>query len=240
VNLILDLGNTQLKAALFNHKDLIDKALFNYSEKELLVKWLKRKKISKFNLIISSVVNNKLDFGSEFNILKKVELNKDTSIPIKNNYKSPDSLGMDRLSNAVGAWAINPNKNSLVVDLGTCIKYDLISEEGSYLGGNISPGFVMRYKALHHFTDQLPLIKDYDLNVTFGIDTKTSLQCGVQYGIINEINGFIERYTSQFNQLTIFMTGGDAKHFEKSFKNHIFANSNLTLIGLNEILLHNV
>ncbi len=240
MNLILDLGNTQLKAALFNHKDLIDKALFNYSEKELLVKWLKRKKISKFNLIISSVVNNKLDFGSEFNILKKVELNKDTSIPIKNNYKSPDSLGMDRLSNAVGAWAINPNKNSLVVDLGTCIKYDLISEEGSYLGGNISPGFVMRYKALHHFTDQLPLIKDYDLNVTFGIDTKTSLQCGVQYGIINEINGFIERYTSQFNQLTIFMTGGDAKHFEKSFKNHIFANSNLTLIGLNEILLHNV
>jgi len=98
----------------------------------------------------------------------------------------------------------------------------------------------MRYQAMNHFTDRLPLIENYDLNTEYGVDTKSSLQAGVQLGISHEINGFIERYTHQFNGLTIFMTGGDQKYFDKSIKKHIFANSNLTLIGLNEILRYNV
>ncbi len=240
MNLILDKGNTFFKAALFNNNELIKRQSFNYLEINLFFNWLKNNSNSSFNLIVSSVVDKTIEFNSDFIIQKKISLNHNTPLPIINKYKTPTTLGNDRLANAVGAWALNPNKNSLVIDLGTCIKYDLINNKGEYLGGNIAPGFKMRYQAMHHFTDRLPLINDYNLDNHFGVDTKSSLQAGVQLGIIHEINGFIERYIQEFGGLTIFMTGGDLKYFDKSIKKHIFANSNLTLIGLNEILRYNV
>ncbi len=240
MNLILDQGNTFFKGALFNDNELVNRKSFEYNQVDLFFDWLKNNYISSFNLIVSSVVDKSIEFNSDFIVQKKITLNHNTLLPIINKYQTPKTLGNDRLANAVGAWVLNPNKNSLVIDLGTCIKYDLINQKGEYLGGNIAPGFTMRYQAMHHFTDQLPLIQDYQLKTNYGVDTKSSLQAGVQLGIIHEINGFIERYSQQFNGLTIFMTGGDLKYFDKSIKKHIFANSNLTLIGLNEILRYNV
>ena len=240
MNLIIDQGNTYFKAGLFNDNEFVTKKTFDYEQKNIFYEWLKNNSIQSFNLIISSVVNHKIEFNSNFLIKEKLILNDQTLLPIKNNYQTPKTLGNDRLANAVGAWALNPNKSSLIIDLGTCIKYDIINSSGEYLGGNISPGFKMRFKAMTHFTDQLPLITNYNLNSDFGVNTESSLQAGVILGIENEINGFIDRYYQLFNGLTIFMTGGDQKYFDKSIKKHIFANPNLTLIGLNEILRHNV
>ena len=148
-------------------------------------------------------------------------------------------MGKDRIANAVGIWSLNKHKDSLCIDLGTCIKYDLVSREGVYLGGNISPGMEMRYKALAHFTDKLPLVNPQPYKTKYGVDTTSSIVHGVQEAITHEINGFITRYTNEFIDLTIFMTGGDLNYFDKVYKNSIFANSDLTVVGLNEILIYN-
>ena len=238
MNLIIDQGNTLFKVALFRDNELISKEKFKYSDIDLFYDWLKNKNLKKLNIIVSSVVNTEIDL-SNYEINKLIRLDFNTKLPIRNNYKTPKTLGVDRIANAVAAWQLNPNKNSMVIDFGTCIKYDIVNSKGEYVGGNISLGLNMRYKALNHFTDKLPLLKQSNLDVNYGIDTETSLKCGVQLAIEHEIKGFVDSYTKEFGQLTIFMTGGDSKYFDKSFKNHIFANSNLTLIGLNEILKHN-
>lgn len=238
MNLVIDQGNTLFKVGLFNENELISSNKFQYSENNAFIEWLAKKTSADLNILISSVVDQTINLES-IKINHLILLNKSTSIPIENIYNTPNTLGNDRLANAIGAWSLNPKGNSLVIDLGTCIKYDLINENGQYLGGNISPGLQMRYKSLEYFTHQLPLINSSTEEINYGKDTETSIRCGVQSGIENEINGFIERYKEMFSDLTIFMTGGDAKFFDKSIKNHIFANSNLTLIGLNEILKHN-
>ena len=237
MNLIIDQGNTFLKVAIFENRKLISQNKFDYQSVSGFIEWCKQYQIN--HAIISSVVNFKLDlpFIKEQNIIK---LNHATPLPINNNYNTPKTLGNDRIANVIGAWCINPNNTNLVIDAGTCIKYDLISSANEYLGGNISPGLIMRFKALNFYTDKLPLLKpDEKLTQIFGTDTNTSLQCGVILGVKEEVNGFINRYEKKFKQLTIFMTGGDLKYFDKTDKKHIFANKNLTLIGLNEILIYN-
>ena len=239
MNLIIDQGNTLFKVALFDDNELISKESFSYSNIDLFNVWLSKKNIKTYNVIISSVVNNTIDL-SKVSVNKIIQLDSTTKLPISNKYKTPKTLGDDRLANAVAAYSISPKQNSLIIDFGTCIKYDIINSKGEYLGGNISLGLKMRYKALNQFTDQLPLIQPSETVLQHGIDTKSSIICGVQSAICHEMEGFIEQYSKEFRGLTIFMTGGDLKYFDKSFKNDIFANSNLTLIGLNEILKHNV
>ena len=237
MNLVIDQGNTQFKVGLFNNSELIDTFRFNYNNLDDFRSAVEHLSINK--VIVSSVVKSVLDL-SFIKSSKILYFSHSTKIPILNAYDTPTTLGLDRLANAIGAWRLNPKSNSLVIDLGTCIKYDIVSTKGEYLGGNISPGMQMRFKALNHFTDQLPLIAPKkDLNQLYGTDTESSLQCGVMHGISHEIKGFIQRYQKEFNQLTIFMTGGDSKYFDKRDKKSIFANQNLTLIGLNEILNHN-
>jgi type III pantothenate kinase len=238
MNLIIDQGNTLFKVALFRENELISKSKFTYLDVNLFYDWLAKKNEKKINIIVSSVVNQRIDL-SKIPSNKVICLDQRTDIPLVNGYFTPETLGYDRIANAVAVNSLNPNQNSLVIDLGTCIKYDLVNSRGIYLGGNISLGLNMRYKALNHFTDQLPLLNPSEFQNTHGVDTESSIKCGVQLAIEHEISGFIERYSQEFKPLTIFMTGGDLKYFDKSFKNHIFANSDLTLIGLNEILRHN-
>ena len=237
MNLIIDQGNTRFKIGLFKEKKLINHTSFKYDQIQEFKQLCSQYDIQ--HIIISSVVNEIIDHSF---IAAKTILHLDhlTPLPIKNKYHTPETLGRDRIANAVGAWAQNPHQNSLVIDSGTCIKYDLVNKNGEYIGGNIAPGLHMRFEALHHFTDQLPNLIPYSsIQQTYGSDTETSLQCGVILGMDHEINGFIDRYKKEFNQLTIFMTGGDLKYFDKTDKKSIFANQNLTLIGLNEILNHN-
>lgn len=238
MNLIIDEGNTAFKLALFERDELVRTQSFLPRERQEMHSWISDAITKIRHAMVSSVVDKGLDLSRyTFN---EWSLGHGTPLPIKNLYRSRQTLGKDRLCNAVGAWAKNPNGNSLVIDLGTCIKYDLVASHGAYLGGNISPGLKMRYQALNHFTDKLPLVESRSIEYTFGVDTESSIMNGVQQGIFHEINGFIRRYNHQFPELTIFMTGGDAKSFDKPFIVDIFADPNLTLFGLNKILLHNV
>ncbi|MBK9591857.1 MAG: type III pantothenate kinase [Crocinitomicaceae bacterium] len=239
MNLIIDQGNTALKIALFEGDKLISKAVIENNQPTDLAEWLQTQVTGPVNSITSSVVNQELDLSS-IQINSALKLNSKIPLPIEVDYKSPETLGNDRLANACGIWKLNPKKNSLAIDLGTCIKYDLVTAEGIYKGGAISPGLAMRYRSLHEFTAKLPLIQNDQTPQVIGTDTKSSLVSGVELGISYEINGFIERYSEDFSDLTIFMTGGDLNHFDKGIKNRIFANPDLTLIGLNEILQFNV
>jgi type III pantothenate kinase len=237
MNLIIDEGNTAFKLALFEGDELVKCEVFEPFERQEMHSWISDALTSIKHVIISSVVNKGLDLSRyKFN---EIILDMSTRIPLANDYETPESLGKDRLANAVGAWFRNPNGNSLVVDLGTCIKYDLVTSDGRYKGGNISPGINMRYASLNHFTAKLPLLKREKIEFNYGIDTNTSIHNGVEQGAYHEINGFIQKYQEQFPDLTIFMTGGDAKFFDKPFICDIFADSNLTLFGLNKILMHN-
>lgn len=238
MNLIIDEGNTAFKLALFNWDELVACKSFLPHERQEMHSFISDAITKIRHAMVSSVVDNGLDLSRyTFN---EWSLGHGTPLPIKNEYQSRQTLGKDRLCNAVGAWAKNPNGNSLVIDLGTCIKYDLMSANGSYLGGNISPGLKMRYQALNHYTAKLPLLEKGEFEYGYGVDTESSIMNGVQQGIYHEINGFIRRYRHEFPELTIFMTGGDAKSFDKPFIVDIFADPNLTLFGLNKILLHNV
>jgi len=236
MNLVVDQGNTQFKVGIFEDSKIIKTLRGNYEDSDRLLTTLNNFDIKK--IIVSSVVDKKLNL--DFLKADILSLNSGTNIPIHNNYKTPETLGLDRIANAVGAWKLNNKANSLIIDLGTCIKYDLVSEDGVYLGGNIAPGLKMRFRALNHFTSQLPHIApEENFNQLHGTDTATSIQCGVINGVRHEIKGFIDRYRKEFSQLTIFMTGGDLKHFDNRDKKSIFAHQNLTLIGLNEILKYN-
>ena len=189
--------------------------------------------------ILSSVKNINKEFSEVINEFNAIVLSEKISLPIKNNYTSPISLGKDRLAAVVGASVLYPKKDILVFDAGTCLTIDFINSDKEYLGGRISPGMEMRYNALHTFTDKLPLIKSEKNALIIGNDTKTSIISGVQQGILAEVKTIISEYKSKNTDTVFIFTGGDSFYFEKELKNTIFANPNLVLIGLNEILDYN-
>jgi len=189
--------------------------------------------------ILSSVKNISKEFYEVINEFNAMVLSENTSLPIENNYATPSSLGKDRLAGVVGASFLYPNNDILVFDAGTCLTVDFINSSKEYIGGRISPGIEMRYKSLHTFTDKLPLIKSEKNALVIGNDTKTSIISGVQQGILAEVKTIISEYKSQNTDTVFVFTGGDSFYFEKELKNSIFANPNLVLIGLNEILDYN-
>jgi type III pantothenate kinase len=237
--LVLDFGNTLCKVAIFENENIIYKDVVpDFNVEYLKSIFLKFPYIK--SSIISSVVNNKPEI-SEYLHSKcfTIVLSANTPIPILNKYLTPETLGKDRLSAAVGAFTLFRNKNVLSIDAGTAIKYDFINQEGEYLGGGISPGLSLRFKALHTFTDKLPLVDWKDFGELIGRNTEESILSGVIQGVASEIDGIIDRYKSLFPDLTIILTGGESIYFEKYIKNSIFAVPNLVLTGLYEILKFN-
>jgi type III pantothenate kinase len=168
-----------------------------------------------------------------------IELGHDTPVPIEVLYETPQTLGKDRIAAAVGANELFPGQNLLIIDAGTAITYELVTEGNCYLGGNISPGLEMRFKALNHFTGQLPLIDKADSFPLMGRNTTEAILAGVQNGLIYEIEQTIASFNRNYQNLQIIMTGGDAVFFVKNLNYPIFVNFNLTLIGLNRILEYN-
>jgi len=160
----------------------------------------------------------------------------DFKIPLDIDYSTPETLGHDRICNAVAAKDKFPNKNTLIVDMGTCNKYDFVTSSGEYIGGAISPGFDMRFKAMHNFTDQLPLVQPTICDDIIGDTTINSMKSGAFFGVLGEINFYVEQYEDRFDDIKVVLTGGFSTYFDKVVKNHIFADSYLTLRGLNIIL----
>ena len=166
--------------------------------------------------------------------------NLNTRLPFKNLYLDKETLGFDRIAAAAGAQALFPGENIIIIDAGTAITIDVVTKEGQFIGGNISPGVDMRFKALNEFTSKLPLVK---IEGETGITAKTTedaIRFGVFNGIKYEMDGYIDAFNQIYENLKVILTGGDHKYFDKKLKNSIFADSNLTLKGLNKILQFNV
>jgi type III pantothenate kinase len=236
LNLIIDIGNTFIKFALFQEQTLLVKGKGDLSD---LKSFLDNNTFE--NVIISSVVegNEVKKMIDSYSVKKMIELSNETKIPIDNKYKTPQTLGDDRLANVIGARSLFPKKNVLVIDVGTCIKFDAISSKAQYFGGAISPGLVMRFKALEYFTGKLPLVEPKNGIELIGDSSDNSILSGVVNGTVAEIEGVINQYSQVYENLTVIFTGGDASFFDKELKSNIFVEQNLTLIGLNEILLYN-
>lgn len=242
--LAIDQGNTNIKYAIHPvSRPLNDVKSFRIQSIDQLLHDLKPYTIKQ--AIVSSVASNDKQTAL-FHILDElkisyIHLNANTPIPIKNCYETPHTLGYDRLADAVGAWALFRGENSLVIDCGTCINYELINSSGEYLGGGISPGLNMRLEALHHYTDKLPITHPNDFLETYpGANTVQSILSATIGGMIGEMVWMIEKYQEQFSPLNIILTGGDAQRFAKYLKNKIFAHPDLALYGLLEILIYNL
>jgi type III pantothenate kinase len=166
-------------------------------------------------------------------------LNENTPVPITTGYETPATLGKDRLAAAVGANYLQPDKNILVIDAGTAITYEFIDSKGVYAGGNISPGLTTRFRALNHFTGKLPLVNETEDVPFIGSNTEMAIIAGVVNGIVFEMDGYIDTLKAQYKDFFVFLTGGHSFYFERRLKNHIFADPNLVLTGLNRILEYN-
>jgi type III pantothenate kinase len=236
MNLVIDIGNTRIKAGVFKTNRLIDNVIIEKESLKNLQSFCK-KHVGIKNAIVSSTT----DYPAGLLVfLKKnfrvIELSDKTPLPFKNGYKTPKTLGKDRLAVVAGAWSIFPKKTSLVINAGTCITYDLIDNKGVYQGGAISPGIDMRFKALNTFTGRLPLIKPNPFKELVGKTTEESILTGVQQGMVNEIEGFINEYKKAYKGLQILLTGGSLPWLKTRLKSKIISEPLLALTGLNVIL----
>ncbi|WP_313807407.1 type III pantothenate kinase [Flavobacterium sp.] len=234
--LAIDVGNTRIKVAVFEKDSLLDKEIFLKEEAEKKIKNIFKKYPKIENSVFSSVGKldaSVLDFVEKHS--KLLIVSPDLSFPFENLYATPKTVGIDRLVLSSGATLLHPNQNCLIIDAGTCITYDFINADNQYLGGAISPGFRLRYESLHNYTAKLPLLTLEQPENFIGNSTKESIHSGVVLGIVNEIEGFINRYREQYQHLTVILTGGDADFLAKNIKSTIFANPNFLLESLNHL-----
>lgn len=236
MNIVVDSGNTSTKVGIFDGDELTDhKVLHTPLELKNLLEVTEGD-----NILVSSVRYDPAEILSYSRARNKFTLDHRLPLPIRNHYKTPETLGVDRIAGVCGGLQLFPGSNTLVIDAGTCVTYDLIDSEKNYRGGAISPGLRMRFRAVHEFTARLPLASVPDAVSLWGDTTVASIQSGVCYGMIAEMDGIISAYSEEYGDLKTLLTGGDAPTFENRLKAPIFASPNLVLIGLNSILNYNV
>ena len=237
MNLILDVGNSFAKLAVFQsdellRKETVEKEQLQEKAEEILTSFpeigkIILSKVAAADFFLPEHLQERLDL---------VQLGPETAMPFENLYATPLSLGNDRKALVAAASKYHPNNNILVIDAGTCLTFDFKNDRNQYLGGAISPGLRMRYKALNSFTSNLPLVEPLYEVPLIGDSTLNSINSGVYLGMTREIAGIIEEYRAVFRDLIIIFTGGDAQILSIRLKNGIFANSNFLLEGLNYIL----
>lgn len=243
-NLVVDIGNTLIKVAVFRQNELLQAEHYKSADAKVLLGLIEKYKISRG--IISSVRKETEDWREAIaNHIKLISFNGDMAAGIHNRYKTPETFGLDRLAAVIGAHQLYPGENNLVIDAGTCITYDWIDAGGNYFGGSISPGLNMRYKALNYYTGALPLVKaDDKFDESYGSDTHSAILSGVQNGIKYELTGFVQSYYDKRPEMNIIVTGGDSIFFDTLLKNSIFApyiknEPYLVLKGLNAVIQNN-
>ena len=240
MDLIIDLGNTNKKLALFQNGKLAEFHLLPELTIKLIREFIKQHPGIE-NCILSSVISHPASFSrflrEHFNF---IELNENTPVPVKNLYKQPETLGNDRLAAAIAGASIFPGRDVLVINMGSCITYEFITNRNEYLGGAISPGMQMRFTALHTFTGKLPLVTHKETEELIGSNTENSVLSGVLNGIVREIEGTAVQYRKKYRGLKAILSGGDLIYFDKRLKISIFAVPNVVLLGLYQILAFNV
>lgn len=240
-NLVIDIGNTSIKVAIYKGEEFVlmqvmedwDEKEFNSITKGYFIK----------HVLISDVRYQQkpyLPFLTEK--FTCFFADNDLKMPLINRYKTPETLGFDRLAQCVGARKYYSTGNLLVISCGTCITYNFVNDQNEFIGGGISPGVEVRFKSLHDNTGNLPLIEineSFDVFELVGRNTEESIVSGVLHGIRSEIDGIVDSYQENYDKLTCIITGGNWSYFAYSLKNKIFAHPNLVLFGLNSILLYN-
>ncbi|MFY0591572.1 type III pantothenate kinase [Roseivirga sp.] len=237
MNLVIDFGNTNIKCGVFDN-DLL-KLSETFQDTESVRAFINDRIYYKIG--VCSVSQSAEDIKEKIPELESaLFLNHNTKTPLQVDYETPHTLGMDRLAAAVGAHAIFPDVPLMVIDIGTCITYDFISEDAVYQGGIISPGVELRYKSMNDYTKNLPLLKDLDSHSFIGKSTRQSMNSGVINGITAEIQSHISQLLLNNAGLKVIMTGGGSKTFESKIKSDIFVSLEIVLVGLNRVLEYNV
>jgi type III pantothenate kinase len=239
--LAVDIGNTRIKAAVFEDATLLETFVFVKTELQKNIQNILKVHENITHLVVASVSDvEKQAFSAFENAVNIHFLSHKDSFPFVNCYETPHTLGIDRLVLAAGATLQFPGQNRLVVDAGTCVTYDFIDENNNYLGGAISPGLKLRYESLHHYTAKLPLLTLESPTHLIGNSTAESIHSGVVNGLVCEIDGFINQYKAQYSNFIIILTGGDAEFLAKRLKNTIFANSNFLIESLNQTFQYKI
>jgi len=240
MNLVVDIGNTYIKFAVFKKKALVFDEYFEPSFFLEKVKSVFEVYTEIQSAIIASVGKYDEKAFEVLSLFCKVHvLTSKSKVPFKNSYATSNTLGIDRIALATAAFYHNQGGNTLVIDAGTCITYDIVNDFNEYLGGAISPGINMRYKAMHDQTAKLPLLEKEEPIDFIGNSTDNCMHSGVVYGVFHEIDGVISQYKQRFEHLTVILTGGDSHFLSKRLKNTIFADSKFLLKGLNYLLEYN-
>ena len=236
MNLVVDIGNNYFKLGIFENSNLI----YTFSDKNSEINNEIEIVLTKYKNVSYAIISN-VSSLSVFEVFKKFEikvlkLDSTLALPFILNYKTPETLGKDRLALAAAASTLYPHSNKLIIDVGTCITIDFVDHDNNFFGGSISPGLEMRYKSLNNYTANLPLLKIGDDYNYPGDSTNSSIHAGVIGGVCNEIMGFITKIDSKHDNIEVILTGGNAKFLSKRLKITIFANQNFILEGLNCIL----
>lgn len=239
MNLCIDVGNNCTKIGIFEKEQIIQYQTYAPLTVNDIEELFQTYAIS--NAIISDVsfYDENISLYLQQNTAMFIKLTHETKVPFKNLYKTPETLGRDRIALAAAGNLLYPNEATLLIDAGTCITYDFVNAHNEYLGGSITPGLTMRFKALHNFTAKLPLLKKDNIDYYIGKNTEQSIISGVVNGTVGEMNAFIEKYQAEFGNINVALTGGDTPFFETRLKYKIFAVPNLVLRGLNKILDYN-
>lgn len=240
MNLIIDIGNTCVKLVCFNEGKVVEEQRTDKDDAVALQSFCSRYPFSRG--ICSSVSDISEEYSAALSSLpfSMMEFKSGvTRVPIINKYNTPLTLGSDRLAAVVGANWLQPGRDVLVIDIGTCVTFDFINSIGEYLGGNISPGPTMRLKALNHFTARLPFVERRGDTPDFGTDTTTAIRSGVMNGIKYEIEGYIHSFLAKYPQLFVYLTGGVHLNLHFSENLSIFADDFIVPKGLNRILEYN-
>jgi type III pantothenate kinase len=239
-NLCIDIGNTRIKMGWFRDAHLLSSTSLLRTEITQIKTFLTNHTAE--NIIYSTVAEAlpQVVVDSTPVKTKVLELSTNLKLPVTLRYRTPQTLGLDRLAGVIGAQALHPNTHCLIIDAGTCITYDFLTAEGVYLGGNISPGWQMRLDAMPYYTARLPRAASKVPEYWVGEDTETALQNGAFWGLSLEIQGYIDRWATEYPAINVLLTGGDADFFAKKLKSKIFVNQNLVLWGLNKTLNYNV
>ena len=239
LNLIIDIGNTAAKVALFDGGEMVEVLTESNQSLDCLEALCAKYPVEQG--IVATVIDLSERVLAALVALPfpLLWLDSKTPLPVTNLYETPETLGYDRMAAVVGANEQYPRRDILVIDAGTCITYEFIDSKGQYHGGNISPGMQMRFKALNQFTGRLPLIDSNGRKLPMGRDTETAIRAGVLKGMEYEISGYIESMKHKYPELLVFLTGGDDFSFDSSVKSIIFADRFLVLKGLNRILNYN-
>lgn len=240
MHLVIDIGNTRVKFACFEEDGMVFYGNCLRNEMEKIPNL-----VPEYDHVKAAIcVNTSQIHPGLSEILETLpfffRLSHETAVPVKNDYHTPKTLGMDRLAAAVGAFRRFPDQNSIVIDMGTCITMDFVESSGSFKGGNISPGIQMRLEAMYRFTSALPLVDAALPTGLLGTSTITALQQGGVAGACREIDAFLSEAADTFGIVNVILTGGDAHIFESYTKKQIFVLPYLLMEGLNEILHYNV